>query len=78
MFMRKNNTLIVAAGCILLLAGCQASPLYVGQWGKNQLAVAPAAVPRDGRGEPVMDNLPPLGPVVEPGNARALADPPLP
>ncbi len=61
--MRKNRTSILAlVGLCVLLSGCRASPLYTGNSDNQQhRAIAPAAVPRDGNGEPMMDNLPPLG-----------------
>lgn len=57
----KSKFTLVFAATSLLLGGCRASPLYVGSFGKAQIATAPGAVPRDGRGEPIMADLPPLG-----------------
>jgi hypothetical protein len=62
-------TLMTAA---VLLTGCRASPLYVGQFSKTTMATAPGAVLRDNRGEPIMDNLPPLGGIPAAENRQAL------
>jgi hypothetical protein len=60
--MLKIARLTIFCACIsLLLGGCRASPLYIGSFGQQQIATAPGAVPRDGRGEPIMADLPPLG-----------------
>jgi hypothetical protein len=60
--MLANSKLIFAlAATCLMLGGCRASPLYIGTFGQQKIAMAPGAVPRDGRGEPIMADLPPLG-----------------
>jgi hypothetical protein len=71
--MRVQKLLLI--GLALSLAGCSASPLYVGQWNKDRPS-APATVPRDDRGEPIMANLPPLGPLAIPTSSRANAESP--
>jgi hypothetical protein len=71
----KSFHVIGLTGLVILLSGCRASPLYVGQWDNNRLA-APAAVPRDDRGEPIMANLPPLGPIPTATRQQANAEAP--
>jgi hypothetical protein len=71
----KTLYAIGLAGLGIFLSGCRASPLYVGQWDGKRLA-APAAVPRDDRGEPIMTNLPPLGPIPIAISKSANAEPP--
>jgi hypothetical protein len=58
-----------------LLVGCRASPLYIGQFNQQAMATAPGAVLRDGRGEPIMADLPPLGalPAAEVRHVQLLA-----
>jgi hypothetical protein len=57
----KICTILICFSTGLLLSGCRASPLYIGQFGQQAMATAPGAVLRDGRGEPIMADLPPLG-----------------
>jgi hypothetical protein len=51
-FMRS----LICSFALLLLTGCQASPLYTGAGGARP-TVHPGPVPRDGNGEPIL-NLP--------------------
>ncbi len=71
--MRKFTFVVI--GLVVSLSGCRASPLYIGQW-DNSRPSAPAGVPRDDRGEPIMANLPPLGPVAIPTGRQANSEPP--
>jgi hypothetical protein len=69
----------IFCACIsLLLGGCRASPLYIGQFGKQAIATAPGAVLRNGLGEPIMADLPPLGalPAAEIRHAQLSSSPP--
>jgi hypothetical protein len=68
---RNFKPCIALIAAAVLLTGCRASPLYIGQFGKNAIATAPGAVLRDNRGEPIMDNLPPLGAIPVAENRQA-------
>jgi hypothetical protein len=57
----KLRVTLICLASSPLLCSCRASPLYIGQFGQQDVATAPGAVLRDGRGEPILADLPPLG-----------------
>jgi hypothetical protein len=61
LLLMNRSARFLLIGLAMLLSGCRVSPLYIGSWGKTEMATAPGAVLRDSRGEPIMADLPPLG-----------------